>query len=142
MPRSMTRYARPVTSGHHLVAGTALVGAAAIVAGVVLPWFSLFAGLRPMTPVGSLNGALLLAGASVVAGLGIVTLLRGPGWARRGLSVMGIGLVAFSGYLLVNVVEVYRQVSADPLMVAQPGPGLALVAIGAVLILTTGLLRD
>ena len=125
------------------VAGAmAILGAALIGAGVVLPWFSLFAGLQPVSALGTLNGSLLLAGAAGVGILGLITIMRGGRWPRRLLLVAGIVLTAFSGYLLVGLVTVYRQVSADPLVVAQLGPGLALVAAGSVLVLATALVGD
>lgn len=125
------------------VAGAmAILGAALIGAGVVLPWFSLFAGLQPVSALGTLNGSLLLAGAAGVGILGLITIMRGGRWPRRLLLVAGIVLTAFSGYLLVGLVTVYRQVSADPLVVAQLGPGLALVAAGSVLALATAIVGD
>jgi hypothetical protein len=120
----------------------AIIGAAMIAAGVMLPWFSLFAGLQPVSALGTLNGTLLLVAAGGAGTLGGVTILRDARWTRRLLVAAGIGLTAFSAYLLVGLVTVFRQVSADPLLVAQLGPGLALVAAGSVLILATALLGD
>ena len=44
--------------------------------------------------------------------------------------------------LAVGFVTVYRTVSADPMLVAQPGPGLAIVILAALLILATAMVRD
>ncbi len=125
------------------IAGTmAIAGAALLAAGVVLPWFSLFAGLQPVNALGTVNGTLLFAGAVTATVLGGITVRRGGRWPRRMLVVAGIALTAFSGYLVVGLVTVYRQLSADPLLVAQLGPGLMLVGAGSLLILATALVAD
>ncbi|MGI8998355.1 MAG: hypothetical protein ACR2GO_01430 [Candidatus Limnocylindria bacterium] len=70
------------------------------------------------------------------------TLLRGDRWARRGLTILGIGLTAFSAYLGVGLVSIYRDVSANPLVVAQIGPGLVVVGVGALAVLATSFIGD
>ena len=137
---SSRRIARP--SSRALVAGMAVLGATLVGVGVALPWLSFFAGLQPITAIGTLNGTLLLIGAAAVGLLGVVVLARGSRWARRCLAMVGIGLTAFSAYLAVQLIATYREVSADPLLVAQPGPGLVLVVIGALLVLGTAVLSD
>lgn len=137
---SSRRIARP--SSRTLIAGMAILGATLVGVGVALPWLSFFAGLQPITAIGTLNGTLLFSGAAAAGLLGVVVLARGSLWARRGLAMVGIGLTAFSAYLAVQLIATYREVSADPLLVAQPGPGLVLVVIGALMILVTAFLRD
>jgi hypothetical protein len=134
---SITRPSPRTVSGGMALAGTALVSV-----GVVLPWLSFFAGLQPITAVGTLNGTFLFIGAAASGLLGVVVLARGSNWARRGLAMTGIGLSAFSAYLAVQFIATYREVSADPLLVAQPGPGLVLVVIGALLVLATAFIGD
>lgn len=125
-----------------ITAGMALTGAALIAAGVALPWFSLFAGLRPVSALGTTNGVLLLGASAAVALIGLLTIARDPRWARRALAGVGIGLTAFSAYLVVGMVSVYRDVSSDPLLVAQLGPGLVLVVIGSLAIVVTAFVRE
>ena len=139
MDRS-TSISRPSTRA--MSGGLAVTGSALVSVGVALPWLSFFAGLQPITAVGTLNGTLLFIGAAAAGLLGVVVLARGLYWARRGLAMVGIGLTAFSAYLAVQLIATYREVSADPLLVAQPGPGLVLVVIGALLVLATAFLRD
>ncbi len=134
------RPARPTTRS--TVGAVALLGALLVPVGVSLPWFSLFAGLQPISALGTPNGIVLFAGAALAGLLAILTLVRGDRWMRRALTLTGIGLAAFSAYLIVGLVTVYREVSADPLVVAQPGPGLAVVAVGALLVLGASLLGD
>ena len=138
--RSFSSFARPAP---HLLAGSiALAGSALIAAGVPLPWLSLFAGLQPISALGTPNGALLFLGAAASGLLGTYLLLRDGRWARRALAVAGIASTGFTAYLVVGLVALYRDLSADPLMVAQLGPGLLLVAIGSIALVGTALIRD
>jgi hypothetical protein len=120
----------------------ALIGAALVAVGVTLPWLSLFAGLQPISALGTPNGTLLFIGAAVVGLLGLAVIALGSRLARRGLTVAGIVLTAFTAYLVVGLVSIYRDVSADPLVVAQVGPGLAVVGVGALLVLATSFIGD
>ena len=120
----------------------AILGGGLVAIGVALPWFSMFAGLQPVSALGTENGTLLLVGAGLATGLGLLAIVRDSAFARRALVLAGIGLVAFGAYLMVGFVSVYRTVSADPMLVAAPGPGLAIVIVGALLILATAMVRD
>jgi hypothetical protein len=135
-----SRFSRPAP--RTLAGGMALIGAAMLAIGVVLPWFSLFAGLQPISALGTPNGALLIVGAAGVAGLGLLALVGRTPWVRYVLTGLGILLTAFSAYLVVGLVSVYRQVSSDPLVVAQLGPGLGLILIGSLLVVATALVGD
>ena len=125
-----------------IVGMLAILGGGLIAVGVALPWFSLFAGLQPVSALGTENGTLLLVGAGLAIGLGVLAIVRDSAFARRGLVLVGIGLVAFGAYIVVGFVSVYRTVSADPMLVAEPGSGLAIVILGALLILATAMVRD
>ena len=127
---------------HFIAAGLALTGATLVAAGVAVPWFSLFAGLQPINAFGSTNGTILLVAAGTTAALGIATAVADRPLWRRLLLGAGISLVAFSAYLLVQLLITFRELSADPLMVAQLGPGLALVVIGSLAITATSLIGD
>ena len=137
---SPRRLSRP--SAHTIAGSAALVGAFLVAAGVTLPWLSFFAGLQPVTAVGSPNGTLLFIGAAVVGLLGLVVIARGTRWARRGLTIAGIALTGFSAYLVVGLITTYREASVDPLVVAQLGPGLAVVVVGALLVLASSFAGD
>ncbi|MEO6294538.1 MAG: hypothetical protein ABIP01_00865 [Candidatus Limnocylindria bacterium] len=136
-PRLLSRPSARTLSG-----SAALIGAMLVAAGVTLPWLSFFAGLQPVTAVGSPNGTLLFLGAAVVGVLGLLVIARGTRWARRGLTIAGIVLTGFSAYLVVGLITTYREVSVDPLVVAQLGPGLAVVGVGALLVLATSFVGD
>ncbi len=136
-PRRLPRHSARILTG-----AMTLIGAALVAVGVTLPWLSFFAGLQPVTALGTPNGTLLVVGAAVTGLLGVVVLARGSLWARRGLTLAGIVLTAFTAYLVIGLVSIYREVSADPLVVAQIGPGLAVVGAGALLVLATSLMSD
>ena len=136
-PRPLSRPSARILAG-----SMALVGAVLVAIGVALPWLSFFAGLQPITALGTPNGTLLFIGAAAVAALGLVVIVRGNRWARRGLTLFGIVLTGFSAYLAVGLVTIYRDVSADPLIVAQLGPGLAVVGVGALLVLASSFVGD
>lgn len=141
MNRSTSRrLSRPSS---RILAGAMAIGGAAMVAiGVALPWLSFFAGLQPVTAFGTPNGMLLLAGAAITGVLGVLVMARGTRWVRHGLTIAGIVLTAFTAYLVVGLIAIYRDVSADPLVVAQLGPGLAVVGAGALLVLATSFIGD
>lgn len=127
----------------HILAGWMSIGGGLLSAmGVTLPWLSFFAGLQPVTALGTPNGTVLLVGAALSALSGMVLMVRPSRWSRGAVTVTGVALTAFSAYLAVGLVDIYRDVSADPLMVAQLGPGLILVLIGSVLVLSTALVGD
>ena len=127
---------------HLIAAALALTGAGLIAAGVAVPWFSLFAGLQPVSAMGSTNGTILLVAAAASASIGIAAAVADRPLWRRLLLAAGIGLVAFSAYLVVQLLSTFREVSADPLVVAQLGPGLGLVVIGALAITAASFLGD
>ncbi|MDQ3690806.1 MAG: hypothetical protein M3406_12395 [Chloroflexota bacterium] len=132
----------PRPSSRLFAGSLAIIGAVLVAVGVALPWLSFFAGLQPITALGTPNGSLLLVGAAAVGALGMVVIVRGTRWARRGLTLLGIVLTAFAAYLGVGLVTIYRDVSADPLVVAQLGPGLAVVAAGALIVVATSFIGD
>ena len=139
-PSRLPRIHRP--SARMLVGVTALVGSGLVAIGVALPWLTFFAGLQQLSALGTTNGYVLLAAATITALLGLAVLVRGVKLARHLLAAIGIALTAFSAYLVVQFVATYREASADPFVVAAPGPGLVIVTLGAVAVLATALVRD
>ena len=135
------RAAPPVTA-RHTVGALAVIGAVLVAIGVTLPWLTFFAGLQAISALGSPNGTLLFVGAAVAGLLGIATVVRPSRRTRDGLLAIGIVLTAFSAYLVVGLITVFHEVSADPLTVAALGPGLVLVGVGSVAVLATALLPD
>lgn len=119
-----------------------MLGGVVVVAGALLTWFSLFAGLQPYRGVDVLNGRLLFVGGLLSLVAGGAFLLRGKLWLRWGISFLGFVLLAFGGWSLFQLLVLYRQLSTDPMMVAKLGPGHFVVLAGALLIFATFFLND
>jgi len=51
-------------------------------------------------------------------------------------------MLAFASWSVIQLLILYRELAADPMMVARPGPGLAVVTVGALLIFATLFLSD
>jgi hypothetical protein len=120
-----------------LIAWAAISGGIIVLFGTWLPWFSLFAGLQPYRGLDLLNGRLLTGGGalSILAG---VWFLRHDGLRLRwGIGLLGFALLAFASWSLFQLLILYRQLSADPMMVAKPGPGLIFILVGSLLIFAT-----
>jgi hypothetical protein len=117
-------------------------GGVTVILGAWLSWFSLFAGLQPYRGVDVLNGRLLLAGGvlSVFAGIGF-RWRRGVR-LRWGIGLLGFVLLAFASWSALQLLVIYRELSADPLVVARLGPGLIVVGAGALLVFATLFLSD
>lgn len=107
----------------------ATAGGCALVAGALLPWMSLFAGLQRYPGIAGLNGRLLLAGgASAIAG-GLVVFARPR--LRRLLGALGIVLTAFDVWILIGLRSTLRELGHHPLLLARPGSGLFVALAGA-----------
>ncbi len=122
---------------HTFIAGTSIAGGMIVILGAWLSWFSLFAGLQPYRGVDVLNGRLL-AGGGVVSILAGVWFLRHGGIRLRwGIGLLGFALLAFASWSLFQLLILYRQLSADPMMVARLGPGPIFIIVGSLLIFAT-----
>jgi hypothetical protein len=131
----------PSRRGRLLTASIAGLGAALLAVGVYLPWLSFYAGLVGLSGSGSRNGDLLLAGAAAATvAAGAVGLAgggrpRAASTGRWALTVLGAVLVAFCGYLIL---EVHRAVDGGGgMLLARSGPGLLVSMAGALLVFAT-----
>ena len=124
------------------IAGTSIAGGMIVILGAWLSWFSLFAGLQPYRGMDVLNGRLLAAGGVLSIFAGVWFLRRGSIRLRWGIGLLGFALLAFASWSLFQLLILYRQLSADPMMVARLGPGLIFIIIGSLLIFATLFLND
>jgi hypothetical protein len=121
------------------IALLAAAGGSLLVAGSLLPWLSLDAGLDPIRGIDGVNGQMLaLAGAlSVIAGL--IYAWRPSRQLRYGLAGLGFVASGFAAWVASQVLGSYQQLQADPLVLATLGSG-AFVALGGALIVLGTLL--
>lgn len=120
-----------------LVVGLGAVGGALAVAGTLLPWLSLYAGLQKISGTDGLNGRIL-------AGLGAVALVAALAHAVRGgqgtrwmLGIAGFALLALGSWLGIQLLQTEAVLAADPLLVARLEPGLVVSLIGGSLVFAT-----
>ncbi|HEY6245101.1 MAG TPA: hypothetical protein VIX17_14200 [Pyrinomonadaceae bacterium] len=120
-----------------LIAWAAISGGIIVLVGNWLPWFSLFAGLQPYRGVDLLNGRLLTGGGALSILAGFCFLRRGSARLRWGIGLLGFALLAFASWSLFQLLILYRQLSADPMLVAKLGPGLIFITVGSFLVFAT-----
>ena len=130
--------ARSPSTQERLVASAAVVGGALIATGAFLPWLSLFAGLHPLRGVIGLNGRLLAAGAVCVVA-GVRCWQRPARGLQRAVAVLGWVLIPFATYLAVQLLDSYRELRANPMLVPRLGPGLFLALLGSLVAAATAL---
>lgn len=123
--------------GRRLVAGLGAAGGALVVIGSLLPWVSLYAGLQSIAGTDGLNGRIL-------AGLGVASALCALAHAAHGgpatrwlLGIAGFAVLAFGGWLGIQLLQTEALLAADPLLVARLEPGLAASLVGGALLLST-----
>lgn len=112
-----------------------LVGAGICVYGVTLPWLSTYEGLLSQKGWGTRNGTILFVGAVLAAVVAVAYAARPSVVFRWLLALVGFGLAAFSGYLLIQLYATFQQL--DGMTFAAKGPGLYVAAGGAVAIFAT-----
>lgn len=112
-----------------LIAG--LAGALAV-AGALLPWVTLFAGLERLPGTTGVYGRALLAGGIVLTTLAVVELRRPTELVRWATGLLGGLLLLPAGLALLGQREI---ASVDPMLVATAGPGPWVAAGGAAIAL-------
>jgi len=119
------------------IAGAAILGGTTIVVGAFLSWFSIFAGLQSYRGVDVLNGRLLAAGGALTVLAGFWFRRRNSVRLRWAIGLLGFALLAFASWSSVQLMILYRQLSADPMMLPRPGTGLIVIEVGALIIFGT-----
>lgn len=121
------------------MATPALAGGVLAAAGALLPWFTFFANLQSMRGISGLYGWLVLAAGVASAGLAGWFVWRGAPRALRASGAIGLGLLAFTLWLLPRQFATRDRLLTNPMLVPEMGPGI-FVAIGGALLVSTTLL--
>lgn len=115
-----------------VVAIAAVGGGGLVVAGAMMPWLTLFAGLQRYAGTAGLNGRLLLAGGTVAVALGLAALVRPAPVLLRACALLGAAMTGLAGWALVGLVDMVRQARVDPMLLAGYGPGLFVACAGTI----------
>jgi hypothetical protein len=118
-----------------LIAFLAVGGGGCAIAGALLPWLSVYAGLDSYSGIAGTNGRLLAAGGAAAVLCGLVHWLRPTAIVRYLIGGLGFLLTLFSSYLLAQLLSIYKQLHGEFLPAL--GPGVFLAAGGALLIFST-----
>jgi hypothetical protein len=114
-----------------------------VILGVMLPWFSFFAGLKVVPGIAGLSGKLLLAGGGATVSAGVWFLLRGSYAARATVSTLGIVLLTSTTWLLTRLFAAHRELMAgNGMMVPRMEAGLFVCFAGALLVASSMLWRQ
>lgn len=109
----------------------AIGGGGLVIVGALLPWLSVYAGLKAYAGVAGPNGRLLLAGGALGLLGGVGYLASGRPALRWGLGLWGFVLLAFAGWLIVQLLATYQHTAANPFLLSRLGPGLFVATAGA-----------
>jgi len=111
----------------------ALFGGSLVMLGAWLPWLTLFAGLQRYGGLIGIYGKVLFVGGALVVVATISALRKHRTRIRQATAVLGLGLLAFNGWLLMGLLgTLHHGVSA--MLVPRAGPGLFVSFLGAMLI--------
>lgn len=115
-----------------------IVGGVLAIAGAVLPWLTMFAGLQHYSGMIGLYGRIIFA-------LGIVACITGAIAPRAWRPVLlpasaaaGICLLVLGAWLYEGVLEIARRPDSI-MLVAQSGPGLFVILAGGALLVSAPL---
>lgn len=120
-----------------IASAAAVGGGALIVAGALLPWLSLFAGLQSYSGMIGLYGRLVFAGGALAIAGGLVTLVHPLPGLRPGVGALGVVLALFTSWLLLGLRSTTRMLDEHPTLIARPGPGLFVALAGALIVAAT-----
>jgi hypothetical protein len=109
-------------------------GGLIVVAGTMLPWISLFAGLHPYPGIAGLYGRVMFAGGALAIAGGVAILVRPDPRLRLAIGGLGVGLTLFAGWVLWGLRSTTHGLERHPFLLARPGPGLFVVLAGALLV--------
>ena len=113
----------------------AVTGGALLGAGAALPWLTFFAGLHRLSGLTGLHGRSLLAAGALCALAGLVLGVRDSRAARGLLLALGAAALLLTLWVIAGLRETLQALAREqPMLVAQPGYGVALCVAGALLV--------
>ncbi|HSQ32685.1 MAG TPA: hypothetical protein VLN49_22675 [Gemmatimonadaceae bacterium] len=133
----MTRVLERARRGERDWAGaaTAAIGGAALVTGALLPWMSLFAGLRRYPGVAGLYGRVLLAGGMLAIAGGLALLVRPAQRLRVTIGMLGVALAGLASWVVLGLRSTTGALSHHPLLLARPGAGPFVALAGGLVVM-------
>jgi hypothetical protein len=128
---------RPARWRGTLVGGAAIAGGALASVGALLPWLTVYAGLKTYRGIAGLNGWLLFAGGLISVLMGALYLFMPRAPLRWAIGLLGGLLFGFGCWIVVQLFALYRDVGGNPFIVGRLGPGLFVSTLGAAIVLAT-----
>lgn len=129
--------ARAVARDRLPVGALAALGGALVITGSALPWLSFFAGLQPIAGLDGLNGKVAAGLGAAAFMIGLLFLATGRPGLRWLIGILGFGVLVVAGLSGVNIASTVAELRADPLLLAQVGPGVPVLALGGALVFAT-----
>jgi hypothetical protein len=120
-----------------LVTVLAIGGGSLLIAGSVLPWLSLYAGIDPISGIDGLNGRLLAGTGAVSAAAGLIYMWQPSKQLQYGLAALGFVASGFAAWVLSQLLGSYQELQSDPFVVASLGTGTFVALAGALILLGT-----
>lgn len=115
-----------------------IAGGALVVAGAILPWLTLDAGLQHYGGTTGVYGWIVAAAGVLAVAGGAWGLLKPAQWVVRANGVLGVALIAFVVWLYAGLEALVRRPDAA-MLVPRAGPGLFVAFAGAVAIAASAL---
>lgn len=121
-----------------MIRGGLVLGGALVMAGAVLPWLTLYAGLQQYSGMIGLYGWITFALGFLACIAGAFAPLRLRPFLLRASIATGIALLAFGAWLYAGVLEIVQRPDSA-MLVARSGPGLFVILGGGALLVSAPL---
>lgn len=118
------------------LSGAFAASGALAIAGALLPWLTLYAGLYQYNGLVGLYGRLVIAAGALAVLGGIIAARVRWRWIRLGGTALGLMLLAFCVWLYAGLQEVVTRPDSV-MLVPRPGPGLFVVFAASALMIAT-----
>lgn len=129
--------AASLRSWRSAVSVASMAGGIVMIIGCLLPWASAYAGLVTFAGIGGSNGRLLAAAGAAIVLAGLAHLIRGGSRSRWLAGLAGFAAAGYSGLLLLRLAGSLRSLGPDSMVILRAGPGLWVIAAGALLAFST-----